>query len=254
MNGREGQKALTWAQQWRLFIQFCRHPYLNPRVRQISTGAGWYRDWVAGPIWMDALKWATTLWIINLFVIGPLVLMVATKSGATHAINPKALPWFLAIFWAPFFEEMLFRYGLRRPATIIWLLPLLVLGIWQGAGWVQVMLFVMALFLVFRTAKQTVMPSPRARRWLRMYRAQFWWIFHLATLLFAAVHLSNFTFSSVQWWMLPALVLPQWVTGLVLGWFRVMKGIGPAILLHSLFNAGPMVLVWWMMRSMPDLS
>ena len=40
------------------------------------------------------------------------------------------------------------------------------------------------------------------------------------------------------------LVLPQWVTGQVLAWMRVERGIGAAMLLHALFNAGPLAVVW----------
>ena len=79
-------------------------------------------------------------------------------------------------------------------------------------------------------------------------------MFHLATLTFAAVHLSNFVFSKTPYWLLPLLVLPQWLTGLALGWMRVRRGIGAAIALHAVFNAGPIVLIWAVMRWVPGAA
>lgn len=52
-------------------------------------------------------------------------------------------------------------------------------------------------------------------------------------------------------WLLPLLVLPQWATGLVLGWMRVRRGIGAAIALHALFNGGPVLMIWLLMTLMP---
>ena len=80
--------------------------------------------------------------------------------------------------------------------------------------------------------------------WLRRYRVAFPYVFHLVALAFAAVHIKNFIFIEVQWWMMVVLVAPQWLTGLVLGWIRVQRGVGSAMLLHGVFNAGPLLLVW----------
>src|SRR3546814_19916673 len=65
------------------------------------------------------------------------------------------------------------------------------------------------------------------------YRRIFPWVFHVASLLFAAVHLYNFTLQGTPWWLFPLLVLPQWLTGMVLGWLRVKRGIGASMLLHG---------------------
>lgn len=242
---------IPWSQQWRLFLCFCLRPYLNPRHRRISPRAGWLQDWRTGIAWRDLLTWAAALWTINLFVFGPLVIGVADRAGATHAVDPENVPWLLALVWAPLVEEMLFRYGLRRPVIALWLIPLMIIALWHGPGFVQGIMFAVALLLLYRSTRVTMVPSPRARRWLKAYRANFWWVFHLATLMFAALHIKNFTFDSFVWWMLPVLVLPQWLTGLVLGWLRVMHGIGAAIMLHALFNFGPLMLVWLAMMALP---
>jgi len=242
----------TWSQQWRLFIQFCRKPCLAPRQRRVVTPhAGWLQDWRTGVSWTDLLKWCVALWLINLFVLGPLVISVAEQIGATHSINPKKLPWFLALIWAPLIEEMLFRFGLRRPVIALWLVPLMVMGIWNGPGVIQSVLYSLAVYLIYRSTKSTVVPGTKARRWLRHYSQWFGWVFHLSVALFAGMHLFNYTFDEIAIWMLPVLVLPQWATGLVLGWFRVMHGIGASIRLHALFNLGPLLLAWLALWAMP---
>ena len=90
--------------------------------------------------------------------------------------------------------------------------------------------------------------------WRRYYLQHFGVVFHLVALTFAAVHLTNFVYNKTPYWLLPLLVLPQWLTGLVLGWIRVRRGIGAAILLHSVFNAGPILMIWLVMRYAPTAA
>lgn len=97
---------------------------------------------------------------------------------------------------------------------------------------------------------QPLLPGVRfGMRWNRRFRRVFPVVFHVATFTFAILHLLNFSLAAVPWWLLPFLVLPQWVTGLVLGWLRVRTGIGASIVAHSLFNAGPLTVVWLMMQT-----
>ena len=79
--------------------------------------------------------------------------------------------------------------------------------------------------------------------WRRQYLMHFGRVYHLSAIAFAVVHLNNFVLADTAYWMLPLLVLPQWATGLVLGWIRVRRGIGASVALHAIFNAGPMLLI-----------
>jgi hypothetical protein len=243
-------KGMPWSAQWRQFLAFCRNPYLAPRLRHVQARAGWLQDWHSGLSWLDLLKWAGVLWLLNMFVFGPVVVAVAEQAGAVHAVELHRLPWFLALIWAPLIEEMLFRFGLRRPAIALWLVPLMGFGLWHGPGVTQGVLFAAAVYLIYRSTRMTVIPDPRARRWLKRYRQYFAWVFHVSVLLFAGMHILNFTFEQFELWMLPVMVLPQWLTGLVLGWLRVMYGMGAAIRLHALFNLGPLLLAWLTLQAM----
>jgi membrane protease YdiL (CAAX protease family) len=68
------------------------------------------------------------------------------------------------------------------------------------------------------------------------------------------MHLYNFNLHHTPLWLLPLLVLPQWLTGLVLGWLRVKRGIGASILLHAIFNGGPLLVVLLILRYAPQLA
>jgi hypothetical protein len=70
-------------------------------------------------------------------------------------------------------------------------------------------------------------------------------------LLFAAVHLGNFSYNETPLWLLPFLVLPQWVTGLALAWLRVRRGVGAAMVLHGIFNGGPLLVIWLVISWLP---
>lgn len=239
---------MTWLDEWRDFLSFVRQPRLAPRCRRVSPCTAWLSDWLPGMSPLRLLGWAAALWGINLFLFGPIVVSVAKQAGATHMIDPANLPWLVALVWAPLIEEMLFRYGLRRPIIALWLVPLMIFALWLRPGVAQSVIFGLTLVALYRLTSVNPMPTAHARVWLRAYRRWFWLIFHVSVFCFAALHLYNFTFESVQWWMYLMLMLPQWFTGMVLGWIRVMRGIGAAILLHALFNFGPLMAAWLAVR------
>ena len=86
--------------------------------------------------------------------------------------------------------------------------------------------------------------------WRRYYLKHFGLVFHLATLTFAAVHLSNFVFSKTPYCCCPAGAAAM-AHGSGAGLDAGAQGIGAAIALHAVFNAGPIVLIWAVMRWVP---
>jgi len=233
------------------FLRFVRRPGLRRAPRR-AAGSLWAADWRPGMSLRRLLAWAGCLWAVNLFALGPLALAAAGAGGAAHRIDLESLPWLQAIFWAPLVEELLFRYGLRRPLQALWLAPVMAAVVLHGAqAWTGALAAaaVGAAWLQSQGGRRL-----RGWRWRRFYARRFGWFFHAATLAFAGMHLANYTLNQMPYWLMPLLVLPQWVTGLALGWLRVRRGIGAAVLLHAVFNGGPVLLALLIMQAAPELA
>lgn len=247
---------LRFRDELRDFLSFIVRPRLGPRWPGRRAGDGWWEDWFPPVSPWRLLKWALFLWAVNLVFLGPIAVAAAGAGGATHRLNLQNIPWLLALLWAPLVEELVFRFSLRRLALAWWLVPAALAAMLMGAKWPGILLVSGILLLC---ALPQLRHMPWARRPLPwrvriVYRRAFPWVFHLASLSFAAVHLYNFNLHQTPWWLLPLLVLPQWLTGLALGWQRVRRGIGASILLHAMFNGGPLLVVWLVLRLAPDLA
>lgn len=236
---------ITFRRELMDFLRFLWRPSLTPRLPARNALDGLSADWWPGVTLGRLLTWAALLWGLNIIVLGPIAVLSATAGGAKHGMDPFAIPWMMAIFWAPVVEELVFRYGLRRPAQFLWLGPALLPALlWGPQLWTGILLLT-----VFACANWPLRKGAPARarwpaRWRRAYSRHFGWAFHSISLAFAAVHLGNFSLNQTAYWLLPLLVLPQWVTGLVLGWMRVRCGIGASIALHGIFNGGPIAMIW----------
>ena len=238
------------------FLAFIRAPAVGPRLMGQGPGDGFWRDWFPALSIKRLLQWALLMWAINLLFFGPIAVMAAGMGGATHRLNLDNIPWLTALLWAPIAEELVFRYGLRRLKYVFLLVPLAVAAMLSGPGFTGG-LFLTA-FLVLSWVPYGLgwawARRPLPWSWRRRYLLYFPWSFHLSSLVFSAVHLYNFNLGQTPWWLLPLLVLPQWVTGMVLGWLRVRRGIGASILLHAVFNGGPLLLVFLALQAAPDMA
>ncbi|ALM87275.1 hypothetical protein ASB57_25710 [Bordetella sp. N] len=237
------------------FFRFLRRPTL----RRFPAGQRGYPepagDWVPRTTMRRMLAWVFLLWGFNLLVLGPLALQVATSGGAHHRLESGNIPWVIAIFWAPLVEEMVFRYFLRRPGQGLWIIPLMLAPLLKGPVAWTVPLAALAIGASVWTQKRARLKGLSwSWGWRRQYVRFFPLVFHVGTLTFAALHLGNFTLNHTLIWLMPVLVLPQWLTGLVLGWMRVRRGIGASVLMHVLFNAGPVVVVLGVMKFAPQLA
>jgi len=194
-------------------------------------------------------QWVLALWAINLLVMGPIALLAAESAGAQHRLNLNALPWLHALIWAPLVEELVFRYGLRQPVKALWLLPLTTPALLMGPSPPAALLLGFSILLCCwlhgRSAPTRWTPS---LRWHKTWCQHFGWVMHASCLAFAALHLHNFSLQSTPLWILPLLVTPQWVTGLVLAWLRVRRNLMASIALHALFNGGPLLLLYGALR------
>ena len=249
----------TLGQDIKDFLRFIVRPRPGPRLGGRQAGPGLWVDLHLNTPWWRLLQWAALLWVVNLVIFAPMALSAAIAGGAQHRLNIHNLPWMMALIWAPIVEELTFRYALRRPALLWWFVPLMATIMVQGAGVVSGLMVVVAILLAWAPAWY-----PAGHRWQafwrlswrhrRLVRRAYPWLFHGAALAFAAVHLINFRLNAMALLLLPLLVLPQWATGLVLGWMRVRRGIGASMCLHALFNGGPLLLLGLIMSFAPELA
>lgn len=258
---KRGHQPSRFRDELRDFWRFIRQPRLGPRLPSGRLGSGWWIDWVAGTQIKRLLQWAVCLWLFNMVIFGPLAAAAAGAGGAEHRLDIHKIPWLHAIIWAPIVEELVFRYGLRRPAQLLWVWPIAVICVFVGPVWyAQVLLLLTFLFMTLGPAARgrplqwhssssgawrklllgAAWPWSWRKRYSRYFGAWFWG----STVLFAGMHLYNFKLSQVPYYIWPFLVVPQCFTGLVLGWLRVRHGIGASILLHALFNSGPLLVIF----------
>ncbi len=256
MTAQASVKPARFRDELRDFARFAMRPRFGPRLPGRHAANGWWEDWFPGLSMGRLLKWACFLWAVNLAFLGPIAVMAAGAGGATHRLDIHNIPWLQALLWAPIVEELVFRYGLRRIAQAWWLTPAAVGAMFMGPTWPAILL-VAGIYAICWLPYLFGMAYTRrslAWRYRLIYRRCFPWVFHLASLLFAAVHLYNFNLQQTPLWLMPLLVLPQWLTGLVLGWLRVKRGIGASMLLHAMFNGGPLLLVWLILPFAPELA
>ncbi|MYN13458.1 CPBP family intramembrane metalloprotease [Pusillimonas sp. TS35] len=238
------------------FLRFVRRPRVAPRLPGRRLDNGWWEDWFPSMRMGRLLKWAMLLWLLNLVFLGPLAVLAAGAGGATHRIDINDMPWIQALIWAPLVEELVFRFGLRRPGVAWWLVPITVAIMLSGPKPWAIMVLALVLLLCWWPYLERQPPMWSRRPWPWRYRVFylrcFPYIFYIASVSFAAVHLYNFNLHRTPLLLLPLLVAPQWVTGLVLGWIRVRRGIGASMLLHAIFNGGPLLVVAFILRGMPE--
>lgn len=251
----ESSLAITsFRGEFRDFIRFVLHPDFAPRLpgRRIDCNS-WQADWLPALSLRRMLRWALFLWLVNIVFLGPIALLAAGMGGAEHRLDFSNIPWLQALIWAPIVEELVFRYGLRRLGQVLWVVPAGVVALFSGPTWAAVALVAAVVLLCWwvggRPESRLAGVLPWSLR--RAYRARFFWVFHGSCLLFAGIHLHNFALNATPYWLMPLLVLPQWLTGMVLGWQRVRRGIGASMLLHGLFNGGPLLIVWLVLQFAP---
>lgn len=253
--------SLRFRDEFRDFWRFILRPRLGPRLPAARLGKGWSVDWTAGVSFKRLLQWAAILWLLNMVIFGPLAMAVATAGGAEHRLDINNIPWLHAVIWAPIVEELVFRYGLRRPAQLLWFWPIAVICLILGPVWYAQVLLLGAFLLIalgpaakgralFWSEQKSVFHAlifgaAWPWSWRKRYSRYFGWLFWGSTIIFAAVHLYNFSLHQVPYFLWAFLVLPQCFTGLALGWLRVRYGIGASIMLHAIFNSGPLVAIFF---------
>jgi hypothetical protein len=148
--------------------------------------------------------------------------------------NHKLLLVGMAVVAAPILEETVFRYHLslsKSTVLVSLLVSLLLIGEYR---WINGLISGYLVFiLVMLQFNQKV---------------SFTAVYYSSALLFALIHMSNFSnfdFKSL-FYLVPVLVFVQFLLGLIMGYLRVAYGFWYAVLFHALYNGSLVIptLIW----------
>lgn len=153
--------------------------------------------------------------------------LVDTDEHAMEKVIREAPVWLvliLAVLLAPLVEELIFRTFLtfRRNYPLRLVIALAGLGGLRSKAKVRAFL---------------------QRNWRKHYRV----FFYSMAAFFAFVHIYNYELSAAVWLLLPFLVLPQLIAGLLLGYMRVRYGLLWSMYLHGIHNLIFVGLSLWLL-------
>lgn len=207
-------------------LTFLRHP--RRRVRHAGTTAQQMRRL----LWMLLL--GVVLSVVMMFPLEGLVAQLAPSVQSLMVFNGRFV--FTAVIMAPLLEEVLFRAGLRNAAYTLFIGPCLIVLVIFHLSWTTgTFAGVTALIglLDHLRRKRPGLLQRRGRAFLRLYPA----VFRAYGVAFAAIHLANYQASGWDAMLVPVLLLPQMLLGLLLSYIRLRQGLVHSMLLHSLLNA-----------------
>lgn len=235
-------EANSAREEWHRYAAFLKRPRLPTRA-QPPSGASFRA--VLRMLGLDLAAMAV------LITLATVVVAAGIELPAT-ALENMDISWLivaLVVIAAPLVEEVAFRGWLSgRPGHVFALLALVaalgslvaMVALNQATG-VGVLLMAVALPVFFLGLAAVVFWRWRSRPVMGWFARVFPLFFWLSTAGFACVHLLNYDEGSL--YVLLPLVLPQFVTGSILGYLRVNYGLWAAMLLHALHNGAGMAMV-----------
>ena len=229
--------------EWKQFASFLKRPMLPdsaPMPRHSSLAAVFR---------LFALD--ITLMAVLLAIAGAVMSAgVSVPETALAGVEIGAGILFAVVVIAPVAEEIIFRGWLSgRPGHLLSLIVVVPVMLAAAAAasltggtsladiWLGALVGVLA-GLVVAFAILYWLRRRGAMGWFQKLFPLFFW---LSTLAFSLIHLFNFP--ADQMTMALPLVLPQFVTGTMLGYLRVNYGLWASILLHALHNGAFISLV-----------
>ena len=189
------------------------------------------------PVRWEELAILLLLYIVLGFALNPLLELLANYLQLTHALeDPDTTFILLGVLVVPPIEEVVFRLWLRVNRGALFAVAFLVLFVGVLLLPVSNLGAVVLIALSVLILVATLMGYDANIK--QMVAHHFGFYFYGSTILFALVHITNFTpLSTPTLLFTPLLVLPQFIVGTMLGYIRVRYGIGYSILFHVVVNA-----------------
>lgn len=238
------------------FFRYLRHPVYG--IPEVKTGV------------FTKFIQIFKLWsfvIVVVFFIGIISSAIIKYLGMEEAGNavvdlfleePLPVFLFLAVVWAPVTEEFTFRLGLKyspyrlsfaaaflfalvliAAADVVWgsvssVLPGAVAEAAEGKGLYLYATFIVLVGLLLGRLFKKNLDEGRIRSF---YARHFIKLFYISAFAFASLHFFNFYGEEGLWILLPMLILPQMVFGLLLGYIRMRYSMTWAVVGHCLHNS-----------------
>ncbi len=168
------------------------------------------------------IKILLLLLVLDILIMAPLTALIETfsKFGWVNIENHQItllldiLPiWvvlLLTIILIPFIEEIIFRLPLRFKRN-----------------------YLLKLIIYIFHGKNSTITNSIQEFWNKKYA----YIFYFSALVFASIHIFNYDLKSTIIYLLPILILPQFVLSLFIGYLRVRYNFMYGYLLHAIHNA-----------------
>lgn len=234
-------EANSAREEWRRYAGFIRRPRLPARAQPMSRAS---LRAVLRMLGLDFAMMAVLMALATLVVAAGVDLPETALENIDLTLGIVAL----VVIGAPLLEEIAFRGWLSgRPGHVFGLVVIVIglgaiaamvalgdaTGVGMGIVIIACLVFFpgLALLILWRWRRRPAMP------WFTRAFPLFFW---LSTAGFACIHLFNFAEGSL--YVLLPLVLPQFVTGSILGYLRVHYGLWAAMLLHALHNGAIMAV------------
>ena len=218
-----------------------------PRRTPRPLPAGALTHWVRRALFFAALALALNV-VLEYGLLAPLAASARIGSDLPEVVTGSWV--LLAVGFAPVFEELVFRAGLRRAGYTLFVGPVLIalivvpgreqaLAVGGGLALVALGVYLLWRHVVFRRAGARFAAG---RRFVAHYR----WIFWAYAVAFALVHVGNYAFGGPGGGWVMLLVAPQFVVGSVAGYLRLRDGLRASVLLHFAGNAAAVagLLMW----------
>lgn len=192
------------------------------------------------------IDWNQFILLIFLYFLVVTIISIP-MSGIAHLLDAKHFTSGLsvnemlirAVIFAPIIEECLFRLLLRPKLNNLILFSLLMLPstlylLFKGNYITFTIISSIELAILITILRNTYLL--KLQKCIIKY---FRFFFYFSILSFGFVHITNFTFPEISFWVIictPLLVSPQIFMGSILGFIRMKYGFLYSVLLHTTIN------------------
>ncbi len=174
--------------------------------------------------------------IITMPLSGIAHLLDARHSFSGRSVNEMLIK---AVLFAPITEECLFRLLLKPKYNnlIIFLLLMLPLSLYvlSKESYITFTIISTIELIILMTILQNTYLYKLQKCIIKHFR----FFFYFSILSFGLVHITNFTFPKINFWVIlctPLLVSPQIFMGSIFGYIRMRFGFTYSVLLHTTIN------------------